>query len=436
MLALERHYNLDVEDAVLSSMLCDGSCIPEILAYLNPGDFCREENRYVMGAFFSLSQKSLPVDVVTLAAELERSGTLAKAGGYQRVIEIAGSFLTSANVACHARELRRLSNARKIVRLAESVIKGETEATAEALMGRMGGLAESPGAEADGLGHHGPFAENFFEDRPSLKTGFANIDRTMGGGIAVPSVLVVGAYSSTGKTAFALNIAAAQDGPVAFFSLEMGAPKIIERLVSAGLKIHYGKIQKRRITPDETLEMQGLLEKLRRGGFSIFDDAYYVEQHESAVAKLKPRLAVVDYLQLVRTHHRAESKRLQVDHVSGRYQAMAKRHGCAVIVLSQLSRPAKAVKKHRPTMSELKESGGIENDADYVGILHRDYVLDKGNKDIREEDAYLLIDKNRYGLTGSIKLEFVGKYQKFYEKDFQGEGLSHVDARGDGFDEF
>lgn len=426
-----QNYNAEVEIAVLSSLIHDCACIPEVLAYIEPGDFFHEQNRWMAGACFSLSQKGIPVDLVTLMAELEQNGALGRAGGVDRVYEVSSMFLTSANVGYHAQELKRLSQARKVVKLAESVIRGETEAAAETLMQKAEGIAKaSPLNMDDGLGHYETFNANLHSKKRGLRTGFENLDRVTGG-LAMPSVTVIGAYSSTGKTAFALNVAMNHGENIAFFSLEMNVDKIIERLVSSRLRIPYGKVQRRDISFDEAKDIEWLMSDLRKRKFAIFDNAYYVEQHESAVARLKPSLVMVDYLQLVRSHHKAENRRALTDHVSHSYQAMAKRHNCVIVLLSQFSRPQKAAKKHRPTMSDLKESGGIENDADYVCILHRDYVLQKGSKDIREEDGYLLVDKNRYGMTGEIRLEFTGKYQQFHEVEYQGDGLAYVDGGND-----
>ena len=429
-----QNYNPEAETAVLSSLIHDNSCIPEVLAYLKPDDFFFEPNRHMAGACFSLAEKNMPVDIVTLMSELEQAKTLNKAGGVERVFEVSAMFLTSANVGYYAQELKRLSEARKVVKFAESIIKGETEATAETLMRNADELIKaSPLSMDDGLGHYEAFSANLHDKKPSLETGFAKLDNVTGG-LAIPSVAVIGAYSSVGKTAFTLNIAMNQKLPVVFISLEMNANKLIERLISAHLEIPYGKVQRRDIVFDEAKDIGWLMEYLRERKFAMFYDAYYIEQHEAIIARLKPSLVVVDYLQLVRSHHKSENRRALTDHVSQTYQAMAKRHNCVIILLSQFSRPLKATKKHRPTMSDLKESGGIENDADYVCILHRDYVLQKGSKDIREEDGYLLIDKNRYGMTGEIKLEFIGKYQQFREVDFQGDGLAYVDGGND--DEF
>ena len=430
MQGLNQNYNAEVEVAVLSSLIHDCACIPDVLAFIKPDDFFHEQNRWMAGACFSLSQKGIPVDVMTLMAELEQNGALSRAGGMERVLEVSSLFLTSANVGHHAQELKRLSEARKVIKFAESIIKGETEANADTLLHKAGEIAKaSPLGLDDGLGHYEKFAGRLHVKKPCIRAGFERLDNVTGG-FAIPSVAVIGAYSSVGKTAFTLNIAMNQDKPVAFFSLEMNADKLIERLISASLKIPYGKIQRRDIAYDEAKDINWLMDDLQERKFAIFDDAYYVEQHEAALARLKPSLAVIDYLQLVRTHHKAENRRALTDHVSQTYQAMAKRHDCVIILLSQFSRPQKAAKKHRPTMSDLKESGGIENDADYVCILHRDYVLQKGSKDIREEDGYLLVDKNRYGTTGKIKLEFIGKYQQFHEVEYQGDGLAFVDDGG------
>ena len=417
----ERH-NHEVETAVLAAFMCDWGYVRDALDLLKPNDFYFEKNKYVAQACYRLAKKSVPVDIVTLMSELTESGNLLKAGGYERIYEISSSYYTSANVMHHAREVKRLSEARNVVDFANKIVRGEASPTVHTLreaadkMGKPAALANT----GEAMKHYDDFDDGLDTVQPSISTGFHTLDKKAGG-FATPSVAVLGAYSSTGKTAFALNVAAHQDEPVVFFSLEMGAAKIIERLASAQLNINYNKFRTRGFEAGEREEILGFTKSMRGRGMYIFDNVYFAEQMVNVVSSIRPKLVVVDYLQLVRTHHRAD-KRLEIDHVSQLFQKMSKECNCSVILLSQFARPNKGLKKYVPNMNDLKESGGIENDADYVCILHRPYVLNKHDKSIREEDGYLLLDKNRYGETGKFDLEFVGKYQKFYEVDKRLEG--------------
>ena len=412
-------HNREVETQILAAMLYDNSCIKPVLGIIKPSDFFFEDSKFIAKACINLARKSQPADPITIYAELERGGKVDAIGGKTRIVEIFAAYHTSANVIYHALELKRLSENRKVMGFAREIVSGNEPPTVQNLHDKSKTLADESATLHDtdtALNHYDNFIENLHNVQPRISTGFSTIDKKIGG-LSVPSVAVIGAYSSTGKTAFSLNIAAHQDAPVVFFSLEMSAGKIIERLSAAELEINYGKIQNRNLDHLEFQEISSLAQRLKAKKFHIFDNVRYIEQQESIVSSIKPKLVVIDYLQLARTHYRAESKRLEIDYMSQFYHAMSKQNDCVIILLSQLSRPAKGLKIHSPTMSDLKESGGIENDADYAGILHRPYVLNKNSTDVREEDGYLLLDKNRYGGTGKIDLHFAGKYQRFSEVD-------------------
>lgn len=250
----------------------------------------------------------------------------------------------------------------------------------------------------------------------AIMTGFGMIDNILGG-IRKSTVFIVGARPSTGKTTFALNIAANQlrdpDKKVLFFSLEMSAEMIFERVVSAEQGIEYEKFSRNTLDPSDHYYTEEFAERLKcEGRFIVVDDVYNVEHICNQICEHKPNLAVVDFMQIISSTGRFDNVRAKIDYISNLFKRTAKSTGCVILVLSQLSRTG----KDAPTMSDLKESGGLEQDGDYIALMHRPYVLNKADPAITPEHTELLLDKNKFGRTGKLNLHFDLKHQKFYEE--------------------
>lgn len=261
------------------------------------------------------------------------------------------------------------------------------------------------------------FVEGLNKRKGSLMTGFGTIDKVIGG-IRKSTVFIVGARPSTGKTTFALNIAANQlndeNKKVMFFSLEMSSEMIFERLIAARHQIEYEKFSRNSLSDNEIEVIKQQTENLKDSKkFFVIDDVYNVEQICNLISENKPDLAVVDFMQIISATGKFENVRNRIDYISSLFKRTAKSTGCVIVILSQLSR----IGKDAPTMSDLKESGGLEQDGDYIALLHRPYVLNKNDETIRPEDAELLLDKNKFGRTGKIDLWFDLKHQRFTEYD-------------------
>ena len=247
----------------------------------------------------------------------------------------------------------------------------------------------------------------------NVLTGFKKLDEATGG-LQIPSVFIIGAYPSVGKTTFALNIATNQKCcPVVYFSLEMSVRMLYDRIISSMERIDYAAFRKRRFTSGQETLIRGAALKCFDIPLFIFDDVYDVETQSVIVSGIKPRLVIVDYIQKVRTAKKASDRRNEMDYISGAYKQIANFNQCVVMVLSQINRADRG----QPTMASLKESGGLEADGDYIGLLHRPFVLDKNNPNLTEEATTLLLDKNKFGETGLINMHFDLKYQTFYESD-------------------
>ena len=222
------------------------------------------------------------------------------------------------------------------------------------------------------------------------------------------TISYVGAAPSTGKTSFALGVMAEQQGVKrVLFSLEMTRYQIYDRLVTIGTGIPYDVVFNRQMTEKQEGTAAEYIGKLYDDkGLIVVDDVYTIEGISSMIAKIKPDLVMIDFMQCVRSMRRFPTRRDTVDYISQECKRLAKTYNCHIMILSQLARST----DNKPTMSSLKESGGLEQDGDYIMLLYRPYVHDK---EAPENAAYVLVDKNKYGRTGQAELYFDGKKQRF-----------------------
>lgn len=241
-----------------------------------------------------------------------------------------------------------------------------------------------------------------------IPTGFPKIDELLDGGFICGTLSTVGARPSTGKTTFAINIAARDPSlKTLFVSIEMSARMIYDRLISDKADVKYG----------DCIEHNVALATVRRvlgeyGNLTIVDDVSDVEDIVALIHELKPDLVAVDYIQIVTSKKPFENNRQRIDYISRSLKAAAKQTGAHIVSLSQITRAG----KDRPTMSDLKESGGLEQDSDYIILLHRGYVTDKSGFAADPGATTMTVDKNKFGSTGEIEMHFDGKHQRFEEK--------------------
>lgn len=263
------------------------------------------------------------------------------------------------------------------------------------------------------------YINNLGNKEPRIYTGFSLMDKVIGG-FRPGTVCHIGARPSTGKTTFAINIAQKQiHKRVLFFSLEMSAEMIFDRYASNLTEVDYSLFAAQSLCEANIEKIKNIFGTLaERKNFFVLDDVYNIESIVSSAVKIKPDLIVIDYIQKVGTMKNISVMRERIEYISGELKKLAKEIGSVIICLSQLSREG----QNAPTMSNLKESGALEADGDYIIILHRPFVLEK-KIDISPEETEVLIDKNKFGETGLIKMLFKGKYQRFVEIDERYEEL-------------
>ena len=254
------------------------------------------------------------------------------------------------------------------------------------------------------------YLQDFFKKLETVSTGFEKLDKLLNGGFIEGTISTIGARPSTGKTTFAINILkACLDFKSVFFSLEMSGRMIYDRIVSDMLGIEYGKIHRHDLSDGEFEKVKTLLEAYEN--LTVIDNLYDVEKITAYVYANKPKLAVIDFVQVISTQKNFIDNRQRIDFISQKLKKCAKETKCCFIVLSQITRNG----KDEPTMSDLKESGGLEQDSDYIMLLHRPYVNNKEDKKISPAETKLKLDKNKFGNTGVIYYKFNGMFQRFTE---------------------
>ena len=251
-----------------------------------------------------------------------------------------------------------------------------------------------------------------------IPTGYYILDKMLNGGLIRGTIGSLGARPSVGKTTFAINIAANNpDKKIIFFSLEMSARMIYDKIVASEGNIDYSHAVNHNVNFET---VKSVLEKYQN--LIVIDNVSRAEEMAEIIRTIKPDLVFVDYVQIVQTVKEFEAVRQRIDYISQIFKRTAKQASCCIIALSQLTRGA----KEEPTMSALKESGGLEQDSDYIILLKRPYVLDKSNKDILPSDTTVKVDKNKFGDSGEIKYYFDGMHQRFSENET--EPAAHMKA--------
>jgi replicative DNA helicase len=251
------------------------------------------------------------------------------------------------------------------------------------------------------------YIANYSEKPKHIGTGFPEIDHLLGGGFKAGTVATIGARPSTGKTTLALNIAASDPGvKTVIFTLEMTSGDIYDKLIADKANVNYKTAQAHEVRLETC---RRIIDRYKN--MTVIDDVYEIEDICEIIREMRPDIVVVDYVQIIRSHLKFPDNRQRIDYISQLLKAATKAVKCCTILLSQLTRQGKV----EPQMTDLKESGGLEQDSDYVILMHRPYVLDK-SEGVDKGETKLKLDKNKYGLCGIIHMNFVGNYQRFEEE--------------------
>lgn len=434
-------HSVEAEQSVLGSMLLDKEAILTVLEVLDSDDFYKEAHMEIYEGIKNVFNKNEPVDLITLTDELKKRGTLEAIGGIPYLTSLASSVPIAANVKYYADIVEEKSTLRRLIKASEEIILlgyGSELEIAEVIDTAQKNIYDiSQNRHQEGftlikelLSTTFDRIEELYENKKGitgLTTGFVDLDRKLGG-LHKSDLVLVAARPAMGKSAFALNLAhnaALKDNAsVAVFSLEMSKEQLILRLLAAESMIDLNKLQNGRLNEEEWTKLARSIIMLSKANIYFDDSAgISVTEMRSKCRRLKMEkgldLVLIDYLQLMQGERKSENRQQEISNISRNLKVMAKELECPVIALSQLSRAPDARADHRPILSDLRESGAIEQDADLVLFLYRDeyYNQESEQKNIAE----ILISKHRHGETGTVELVWSGNFQKFmdYDKDRQ-----------------
>jgi replicative DNA helicase len=449
-------HDLDAERSVLSALLLDPRAFHDVSLELRADDYYHPAHQTVYRAMLAIHEEGRPVDLITLSEQLNARKQLDQVGGTVFLAELADFAATAANVTHHARIVRDKSVKRRLAAVATEIVESafEDAGSADELLdfaeskvfdvskAQSRSTFQSLHAEMPGTFDYVEAIMNRGGELTGIPTGFRDLDQ-MTGGLQAGELVVIAARPSMGKTAFALNIArnAAVDHgkKVAVFSLEMTTRSLIIRLLSSEAAIDFSSLRKGFLPMTDYRRLQTAADKLTHAEIWI-DDSGSLDILE---IKAKSRrlhaehgldLVVLDYLQLAHAEGRGrERKDLEVAEISKGLKALAKELEMPVIALSQLNRgpEQRDPDKRRPMMGDLRESGAIEQDADVIAFIYRDIVYNKDTEDPRM--AEIIIEKQRNGPTGTVKLDFEGRFARFSNRTAREQDGGGPPAGGGGF---
>ena len=427
-------HDIDAEQAVIGSMLTDKDAVVDAIEVLKADDFYRQDNKTIYEAILSLYNRAEPIDIITVKSELTSLGKLEAVGGLEYIAVLPDKVPTTANVEKYIKIVEEKSILRRLIKASNELIDlgyAETEEVDVIIDQAEKKVFEiSQGKNQKG---YTPikdilvesFAEleklyNQKEPITGIPTGFADLDYKTAG-LHNSDLVLVAARPAMGKSAFALNIAtnAAVQAkvPTVIFNLEMSKSQLVSRILCSEAMVDSNKIRTGKMEEDDWVKLATALGPLSEAPIYIDDTpGITVTEIRAKCRKLKMEknlgLIVIDYLQLIQGSGKRNSSREQeISEISRSLKILAKELDVPVIALSQLSRAAEQRADHRPMLSDLRESGAIEQDADIVMFLYRDdyYNPDSEKKNIAE----VIMAKHRSGSTGTVELLWLGSYTKF-----------------------
>ncbi|MEW5849080.1 MAG: replicative DNA helicase [Myxococcota bacterium] len=424
---------LDAERSVLGGILIDNQALDRALEELSPEDFYREAHRVIFEAMIALADKGEPSDELTVAEQLRQTGMLEKAGG----IAALGELSRSTPTAAHVRSYAKIVHERATLRRLNAVATGIVEATmrAEGDVQEIIDEAERTVFEVTDdkkRKEYEPIKEvlvrafakleaaaNRGEAITGVPTGFEKLDH-MTAGLQPSDLIIVAGRPAMGKTAFTLNIASnaalRAKVPVVVFSLEMSSEQLANRMLGAEAKVGLGNLRNGRIAQPDWLALSMAAGRISEAPLFIDDSGILTVFDVRAKCRRIKRehglgLVIIDYLQLMQGRAGVDNRAQEISEISRGLKALARELDVPIMALSQLNRSLESRTDKRPMMSDLRESGAIEQDADVIAFLYRDEYY---NKDSPEKGtAEVIIGKQRNGPTGTVKLAFLPHLTRF-----------------------
>ena len=428
----------EAEQAVLGSMLTDKEATIAAIEVLKEEDFYREDNKLIYRAILNLYNRAEPIDIITLKSELTSMGKFDAIGGLEYLADLPERVPTTANVDRYIKIVEEKSILRNLIRTANEIITlgydptEEVENIMDSAEKKIFDIMQSKNQKGytpikDILVDTFAQLEQLYNQKQHITgvpTGFADLDYKTAG-LHGSDLVLVAARPAMGKSAFALNIATnaavRAKVPVAIFSLEMSKEQMVNRILCSEAMVDSNKVRTGKLDEQDWGKLAGALGPLSESEIYIDDTpGISVMEIRAKCRKLKLEknigLVVIDYLQLIQaSNRRSGSREQEISEISRSLKILAKEINVPVVALSQLSRAPEQRPDHRPMLSDLRESGAIEQDADIVMFLYRDdyYNEDSEKKNIAE----VILAKHRAGSTGTVELLWLGNYTKFVNID-------------------
>lgn len=428
--------SIEAEQSVIGSMIIDKGAIAKVAEKLTEEDFYRDGHKVIYRAIIEMFKNDMAVDVITLLEYLKSADQLEKAGGVTYVTELSSSVASTANLSSYMKIVEEKSTLRKLIKSATKIIEdsynkqGEVEKVLDSAQKKIFDISEKK-SSSDFEQLNTVLERGFLEierlfnnkgDITGIGSGFSDLDAKTSG-FQKGDMVLIAARPSMGKTTFALNIAenaALKEGKsVVIFSLEMSKEQLAYKLLCSEASVDLVKLRTGTLEDKDWESIARATGPLSKAKIYIDDTAgVSVMEMRSKCRRLKMEygidLILIDYLQLM-SGSSSENRQQEVSEISRSIKALAKEMECPVIALSQLSRAPEQRADHRPMLSDLRESGSIEQDADVVMFLYRDEYYNKETED--KNTAECIIAKQRNGPVGTVKLAFLGQLSKFGNLD-------------------
>jgi len=435
-------HSVEAEQSLLGALLIDNQAFDRIADLVSGEDFYRDDHRRIWRHIARLVEHSRPADVVTVAESIEASEDKDKTGGAAYLAALAQNTPSSLNVRRYAELVRERAVQRRLAQVATEIAEGalapsgkEVAQLLDEAESKIFQIAESGARRDQGLIGISPILAKVYEridhlhsqDNPSdvtgVPTGFNELDQKTAG-LQPGDLIIVAGRPSMGKTAFAINIAEhvalhpSVRLPVAIFSMEMSSSQLAMRMLSSLARVDAHKLRTGRLSDEEWSHLTEAMERLHEAKIHVDETpALNALEVRARARRLKREysklgLVIVDYLQLMSASSQGENRATEISEISRSLKALSKELDVPVIALSQLSRAVEQRNDRRPMMSDLRESGAIEQDADVILFIYRDEVYHPEKEEAKGR-AEVIIGKQRNGPIGRIDLTFLGRYTRF-----------------------
>jgi replicative DNA helicase len=428
--------SLEAEQAVLGALLVSGDGVSRVVDLLQPEYFYRKAHQIVYACMLDLYDKNEPIDIVTVSQSLKDEGKLELVGGRQYITDLSTSVATTANLEYYGKMVQEKALLRSLIKAGSEIVgtcyeETEADVALDKAEHLIFSLAQSRNMQQ--LVHIKHIVETSFqniearyENRDALSgvpSGFYDLD-AMTSGFQPNDLIIIAARPSMGKTAFVLNIAQAaaveNNTPVAIFSLEMSKESLVQRMLCAEAKIDANRLRTGHLHTNDWTHLAMAMGRLGEAPVYIDDSAMLnVLEIRAKCRRLKAEskglgMVIIDYIQLLQGRKATDNRVQEVSEISRSLKTLAREINTPVIALSQLSRAVEARQNKRPMLSDLRESGSIEQDADLVMFIYRDEYYDHESE--KKGEAEIIIAKQRNGPVGTVELLYQASITRFLNK--------------------